>query len=286
MQFFHSVSDICAEYDAFIVDLWGVIHDGTQTYSGAIDCLNMLHREGKQVHFLSNAPRRLSVSENALGALGIPGDLYQSLTTSGHVVRECMRRKVFDDFGNVFYAISPEHEDSLLDDIGYARTQDVNEADFLLAIGFKDEHSTLEDAMPAIQVGLKKELPMLCANPDKIVVRIDGTKAICAGLAAEAYAHAGGYVQFIGKPFDHVYDYVMDEIGNDTPRNRIAVIGDNLETDIMGALYQELDSYLITGGILTSQLGLKKEEYPHEALIKEQCEELEIFPTGILPAFV
>ena len=53
----HSFTDILSSYDALIVDLWGVIHDGSTLYPGVADTLRLLHQMNKPVLFLSNAPR-------------------------------------------------------------------------------------------------------------------------------------------------------------------------------------------------------------------------------------
>jgi ribonucleotide monophosphatase NagD (HAD superfamily) len=60
---------IADNYDGFIVDLWGVVHDGIKVYPGVIDCLTGLQAAGKKVVFLSNAPRRAVAVGRALRAM-------------------------------------------------------------------------------------------------------------------------------------------------------------------------------------------------------------------------
>ena len=45
-------------YDGFIVDIWGVIHQGGSAFPEAVHCLEQLRKRKKRVVILSNAPRR------------------------------------------------------------------------------------------------------------------------------------------------------------------------------------------------------------------------------------
>ena len=56
-QFCNSLFDLADRFDDFIVDLWGVVHDGQHPYPGVLETLTRLKAQGKRVLFLSNAPR-------------------------------------------------------------------------------------------------------------------------------------------------------------------------------------------------------------------------------------
>ena len=70
MKLVSGVEIIHPNYDAFLVDAWGVLHDGAQCYSGAIDCLQHLAELDKPVIVLSNAARRLEPIRSELARLG------------------------------------------------------------------------------------------------------------------------------------------------------------------------------------------------------------------------
>ncbi|MBB4277832.1 hypothetical protein [Rhizobium mongolense] len=66
------ISELSEAYDGFIIDLFGVVHNGETAFAGAIDCLAHLITHGKRVVLLSNSPRRKQeVSDHLLG-MGIP----------------------------------------------------------------------------------------------------------------------------------------------------------------------------------------------------------------------
>ena len=52
------IGQLALRYDGFVLDLWGVVHDGIAPVPGAIDCMHGLISAGKRIALLSNAPRR------------------------------------------------------------------------------------------------------------------------------------------------------------------------------------------------------------------------------------
>ena len=62
-----SLSILATKFDAFVLDVWGVLMDGAAPYPGAKDCLQELRNVGKRIILLSNAPRPASLSCQAQG---------------------------------------------------------------------------------------------------------------------------------------------------------------------------------------------------------------------------
>ena len=57
MKKLNHLSEIFGLYDAFIIDLWGVMHNGINLNFEAIEVVENLNKNGKRITFLSNAPR-------------------------------------------------------------------------------------------------------------------------------------------------------------------------------------------------------------------------------------
>ena len=74
---------LCCEYDGFLLDLWGVVMDGAQAFSGGLAWLARRRAERKPIWFLSNASRTIEATAVLLAHLGIARDLYAGVTTSG-----------------------------------------------------------------------------------------------------------------------------------------------------------------------------------------------------------
>ena len=65
------LSALADRFDGFVLDLWGVLHDGVTAYPGAVACLERLRAGGKRVAILSNAPRRATEVARRSAELGI-----------------------------------------------------------------------------------------------------------------------------------------------------------------------------------------------------------------------
>lgn len=269
---YKNVSSFADKYDAFILDIWGVIHDGQNTYPDVEDCMKQLHAAGKKIIFLSNAPRRSHKVSSVLAKFGITANLYQDAVSSGEVAFELIRRNEKEN--SKFVYIGPEKDRDLLDKSGFVEVQNSENADFAVATGFDNDDSTLEEKLPQIESCLNNKLKMYCVNPDLIVVRQDKTSMLCAGVIGEYYRDNGGETVFIGKPYNEVYEKCFELLG-DIPKEKIVAVGDNLDTDILGASQAGIDSILCLGGILTVN------PQPLDELIKE----VGVFPTGTIEKF-
>ncbi len=244
-----TLSHLTSSYDAAVIDLWGVIHDGTALYPGARETLSALKQSGVKIALLSNAPRRASKARETLIRLGIEDSDYDLLLTSGE---EAFMRLTADTswLGTRYYYLGPSKDEDILDGAeGYQQVSDPAEADFVLNTGFEVDFQPEADIIPTLTRLYAAELPLLCVNPDREVVKLDGTHMLCAGVVAEMYEALGGRVIRIGKPHPEVYARVLSLLGSPAPA-RVIAFGDTAATDILGANRAGIASALITGGVL------------------------------------
>lgn len=258
------LAGIADRYDGFILDLWGVVHDGVKPYEGVVECLATLRRLGKRVCLLSNAPRRIAAAAAKLTAMGVPPDLYDALYTSGEASFEALRDRSdgwHAALGPNLFHIGPPRDNDVYDSLpGRIRVDSPETADFVINTGIDDYDETLDDYDPILRRCLARGLPMLCANPDLVVV-IDKALVICAGELARHYEKLGGDVRYHGKPYAPVYRRCFDLLGGMAP-SRILAVGDSLRTDVAGANAAGIDSLFITGGIHREELGAPLGELP------------------------
>lgn len=248
---------LASQYDGYIIDLWGTVHDGVRPYPGAVECLQALHRAGKRVVMLSNAPRPAEVVATQLEAFGVDRALYTGVMTSGQETHRQMKQKTdpwFARLGSKVLHIGGVHDLGLYEGLDIQRVSDVEQADFVMNTGPDLERgvATLDPYLPELRACLARKLPMICANPDRVVVK-GGNRQICAGALAAFYAEQGGDVRWIGKPYPGVYEPVFEMLN--VPRKRILAIGDALGTDIKGAAAVGVDSLWILGGIHQEMIG-------------------------------
>lgn len=240
--------DIAANYDAFLLDLWGVVHDGSALYPGVLEVLRALKQQNKTVIFLSNAPRRSTRVISVLDHLGVDASLYSAAVSSGEVGFLWLQSGAAP-FGKSYYYIGPDKDLDVLDGLNYVRVADLNDADFLLNVGFGTEAQSDEDISPLLKDAYAKHLPMLCLNPDMEVVKITGERYPCAGVIGKAYEALGGKVTWFGKPYKDVYEHCFRLLSS-VSKNKILAVGDSLATDIKGGVSAGLNTVLVAGGIL------------------------------------
>jgi HAD superfamily hydrolase (TIGR01459 family) len=262
------IAAVAARYDGFILDLWGVIHDGVAPLPGAIDCLHALIAAGKRIALLSNAPRRADDVAGRIAQIGVPGGTYHCVMSSGEEAWRHLHRRddpFYAALGRRCLHICSDRDLEIRDGLGLEYVDDAAAAEFILNTGPAGWDDTIEDYAPLLHRALAKGLPMICANPDLVVMH-GARLALCAGALAQWYEQGGGYVRWHGKPHRSVYDSCLALLGIDD-RSRILAVGDSLRTDIAGAAAAGLDSLFIAGGIHAQEFGMAGAGEPDLALI-------------------
>jgi len=229
--------EVYSKYDAFFIDLWGVIHNGIQIYPGAIDVLKNLNKHNKRFVLISNAPRPSKSVEKYLIKLKMDKTFLNNLVTSGEAALQTLKNNIY---GKKFYHVGPKRDEDLIK--GFEKNQtSLDKCDFILCTGlFDDKTNSLNYYENLLEKNIK--LKMLCTNPDLIVHRGSKTE-YCAGSIAAIFEKMGGEVIYFGKPYPEIYKVFIKK--NET----ILAIGDNIKTDIVGANKMKFDSLFITGGI-------------------------------------
>lgn len=238
-------------YDGFILDLWGVVHDGIAVFPGVIDALERLRTGGKRLVFLSNAPRRAAVVEAQLDGFGIGRDLHDGVMSSGEITWRHLDARPdewYRSLGRSCLRIGPGRDLGILEGLDLDRVDTIEAAEFLLVTGPSgDREGDAAAYDDLLGRALARGLPMVCANPDREVIR-GGHRQICAGAIAERYENRGGTVRWHGKPDASIYVDCFAMLGIDDTR-RVLGIGDSFATDIRGANAAGLDALLVARGI-------------------------------------
>tara|TARA_E500000178_G_scaffold166542_1_gene165925 strand:+ start:594 stop:1400 length:807 start_codon:yes stop_codon:yes gene_type:complete len=231
------LSDIFEAYDTFVVDLWGVMHNGVTLNPKAIEAVDQLLNYSKKIVFLSNAPRPSSKVINFLIKMNMNKKYLTNVVTSGEAAMHAINK---NKFGKTFFHLGPLRDTSVFEKVKDNKT-DLENCDFILCTGLFDEH---EKDILYYKEFLKRHISkkLICTNPD-LIVHKGSIKELCAGSIAKVFEELGGQVVYFGKPHKEVYNMCFSQ------GEKVLAIGDNLRTDIKGANNLNLDCIFISEGV-------------------------------------
>ena len=235
------LSEVYKQYDAFFIDLWGVIHNGVYLYPEAIKVVENLQKLKKRFILMSNAPRPSKNVEKFLLKLKMKKIFTKKIFTSGEAALKSLKQ---EKYGKNFYHLGPKRDISLFQDF-VQNKKNLENADFILCTGLLENHENSLDFYNKLLKNYTR-LKLICTNPDLIVHRGD-KKEYCAGAIAEIFKKLGGKVIYFGKPHPEIYRYCTKK------DETVLVIGDNIRTDIKGANKMNFDSLFITSGVHKSE---------------------------------
>ena len=134
-----SISEIVSLYDVFILDQWGVMHDGHYGYDQAIESVEKIIKENKKLIIISNSSKRKASSIGRLKSLGFDKNHFIEVMTSGEMIWQEISTSI-ENYGNnlnkCFHIYDSSKEDGLefrngLEKFNYGSK--INDANFILA---------------------------------------------------------------------------------------------------------------------------------------------------------
>ena len=248
LRFAERLRDLVGETDVVLSDIWGVVHNGLESFPEACEALHSFRQQGGTVILITNAPRPADSVQRQLRKLGVADETYDAIVSSGDLTRNF----VADHPGKKIFWLGPDRDSSIHRGLD-AVMAPLEQADYIVCTGlFDDETESAEDYRAMLLQAREHKLPLICANPDIVVER--GDRLIyCAGAVAELYRELGGEAIFYGKPHRPIYERAMalatERRGRPTALDRVLAIGDSVRTDLTGALGFGIDCLFLTRGI-------------------------------------
>lgn len=240
------ISTLINDYDLFLFDMWGVIIDSEQPYKGVIEVVNKVMKTNK-VFFVSNAPRPASKISDNLYKWGVGEVKEEMVITSGDISRGIINQLGLK-LGHppAVYHLGADRNDDLLSNLSHTTASTLLAADVLLISLFRDEHENLNEFDDFLKEAAKLNVLSICANPDNTIPNL-GSLRYCAGYFAEKLQGFGGNVFYAGKPGINIYEEVFSKAPT-INKNRILMIGDTFETDILGGNNAGIHTALVMSG--------------------------------------
>jgi HAD superfamily hydrolase (TIGR01459 family) len=275
---FRDLAELTGPFKAVVVDVWGVLHDGSTPYPGAVEGLRELKKSGRQVLLVSNTPSSEAVLARELADLGISPELYDGLASSGEMTREAIVGQ--EEPGRRVWRIGPRDRAGLLDGLGFRLADRPERADFLLVTGLDDQRPDPKNYADIWDEAIARGLPLYCANPDLGYAAADGSLIPCAGSIARLYEERGGVVHCFGKPSLGIYERALSKLPG-LHKSETAAVGDGPATDLRGARAFDLYAVLLAGGVAALQAGSTDPD-----AILALCQKEGVMPDALLERFV
>jgi HAD superfamily hydrolase (TIGR01459 family) len=276
-------STLAPSYDALLCDVWGVVHNGVVAFPRACDALMRARAAGIAVVFITNAPRPHDVVARQSAALGVPGEAYDDIVSSGDVTRSLIEQRP----GQSVFHMGPTRDVEIFTGLGLDFAP-LESADYVVCSGLDDDdRDTPEDYRARLAMMLKRKTFMICGNPDVVVHR--GDKMVyCAGAVADLYATMGGEVVYAGKPYRPIYEMALSKAeaakGRKIALNRVLAIGDSIRTDLTGAHKFGADFLFVTSGIHVEELGPR--DNPDLSALEKKFTAAGATPTAVMRELV
>lgn len=276
MKRLRGIDPLLPLYDAFLVDQFGTLHDGTAPYPGACDALRRMRLAGKRVVVLSNSGKRSAPNVDRLTRLGFPPDAYDALISSGEVAFRLLAEGRIPAARDARRCLLLERDGdgSVLDELGL-EAAGPDAAELVVIAGSEGDRRTLDAYADMLAAPARRGVPALCLNPDRTMLTPGGL-AFGAGRIAELYESLGGGVTWIGKPHPAIYAAALESLGGSAPAH-VAGIGDSVEHDIAGARAVGCGAWLVGSGIIADA---------SDAAIAAECRRCDVTPDGVLDGFV
>lgn len=233
MRRISGLAEIASQFDAMLIDQFGVIHDGQKLYPGAAKVLAELHGLKIPVIVMTNSGKRAAPNTARVVQMGIARKYFVDCVSSGEVAFQSLAVKKA-------FLIGKQSED-----YGFAPIEFVDaatDAEVMLILGSNAPATSLDDYCKLLA---QIKLPAICCNPDKWMLTPTGLQA-APGAIAELYQSMGGNVTWIGKPYPGIYHHALSMLGNPA---RVLCIGDSAEHDVAGGRAAGLATLLVQQGV-------------------------------------
>jgi HAD superfamily hydrolase (TIGR01450 family) len=232
-------------YKAYIFDLDGVIWLGQYPIPGVAEAVNGLKANGAQIRFLSNnACEHRDYQHNKLAAQGIKAELGE-VFTAGSATALYLKQKFGPSKVHVLGTSDLERE---MSDAGHT----VVERNAQVVVTGLDKEFNWEKLDTALQnISIDGARYIVCNAdpnyPEKGLVRPGGgapaaALTCCTGREPEIV---------VGKPNPEIFRLVHSSL--DCPVEECLMVGDKIQTDIIGAKQIGMDTALVLSGIGTEK---------------------------------
>jgi 4-nitrophenyl phosphatase len=237
-----NVSDI----RAFLLDMDGVVYRGDAPLPGAQAFVSRLQSDHVPFLFVTNNSTRTPQQYvDKLASVGIDITpetvLTSALATAGYLARSApagSRVLVVGEIGLV----------RALEQQGFVVTENHAEAEIVVA-GF--DSGVTWDKLARATLAIRRGARFVATNPDRTLPSEEGLVPGAGSILAAIEAASDVAPEVVGKPESTIYEQALSILGTD--RSSTAMVGDRLDTDILGARRMGLPTIGVLTGVSTAE---------------------------------
>jgi len=223
------------QYDAFLVDMDGVVHVGDSPVPGAVEAIGELRDRGKTVRFVTNnsrASRETLVADlRGFGVEADPSDVVSAAWATAEYLAEQGVDAVSLVGGEGFAEMVRDHGIAVRDESVDA-----------VVVGH-DDTVAYDDIKRATRLIYEESAALVAANADGWYPTPDGIAPGTGATVAAVEAATGAEATVVGKPEPRLFEIAMEGL----PSERTVMVGDNPQADLVGANAAGIDAVLVTG---------------------------------------
>ncbi len=251
-----SFFDIAKDYKVIMLDSYGVVKNHKGLIEGVQKTIDWIKKEDKIFRLLTNdASRSRQQQKDSLAKLGLPNIELHEIITSGMMAKHFLKQKITD--GKIAY-LGTENSAEYILQSGLqhipVRDVDLNNLDEIAAFVFLDDEGFdwNTDINKTVNILRKKTMPVILANSDKFYPVSHNDVAVATGGIAKLVESMLNrkFIHF-GKPdsqmFMYAYERLNGELGS-IDKKDILMVGDTLETDILGGNKFGVKTMLVLSG--------------------------------------
>ena len=249
MEIITGLRQIADRFDHVLLDQYGPLRLDGEVFVEARDCVAALRARGKTILVLSNSGKRSADNVTRLAKFGLPADAYDGLLSSGEVAWRGLRDRKsipFTQVGRRCFVISRDADRGVVGGLDLELVA-LEAADFILLSGLDDDQTDVGAWRERFIAAVARNVSMLCANPDLTMFTPSGLLP-APGALAQFYEDLGGTVAYVGKPHRVMFEAALQTLDNPNAE-RVLMIGDSLDHDILGGRGAGILTLLITSGV-------------------------------------
>ncbi len=271
-----SFLSLAVRFKAVFLDSYGVIKNYNGLINGAQDTIDFLRKKGIAIRILTNdASRSQEQQAESFSKLGLKGIELHEIVTSGMMAKQFLQDKILSGKigylgteNSAHYILQSGLEHISVSDINLLSIDDISAFVFLDDEGFDWN----VDINKTVNLLRRKNIPVIVANSDKLYPVSKNDVAVATGGIANLVENMLNkkFIHF-GKPDSQMFMYAFDELNQfgSFSKNEILMVGDNLNTDILGGNKFGVKTTLVLSGNTSAKDA-----------------ELQIHASGIIPDFV